>query len=332
MSAFRIRIRTLANPLMTTRLDDDLPKCGKSCCPHGYSCEDNKTCRRKTSTSTTSSQSSTSTETSPTQTTSSITTTAAQEVTATATSTIFLFPTPGTEASSLEQDCPSFPGRAIAAGFFPGLITGALIALITIICIGQRRRKQAAQHAYASKTTHMRKRSSDGAIIGISDPMPGEIQNSVRTDFLRQTPSYDGGASTNDTKSRFYRTGSRVKSLFNGSPKSTYSRREYRTSTPPPPIPPIYRPTPATPPDQIHPQRQPSTESIKVYSPEHIVRGHGSIRPDWMRPPNFGNNNTRPNTTFTEMMERVGFQGSNGDPHFKVTVTPPTQYPGDSAR
>lgn len=319
------------NPLMTTKLDKDLPKCGDLCCPHGYSCQDGKTCRKDEATSTTSSASTSSTQT--TQTASALSSTSTKEATATATSTLFLFPTSASgmneTSASLNADCPSFPGRAVVAGFFPGLITGVLITLITIICIGRRRQKQQPQQTYSSKSGHFRNRSSDGAIIGISDPMPGEIQNSVRTDFLRQ-PSYDGGASASQTKSRFYRTGSRVKGLFNGSPKPNYTPHAYRTSTPPP-IPPIYRPTPSTPPDHVHPQRQPSTESIKVYSPEHIVRGHGSLRPDWMRPNNNNNNNTRPTTTFTEMMERVGFQSSNGSPHFKVTVTPPTRSP-DSPR
>lgn len=301
------------NPLMTTKLDKDLPKCGVLCCPRGYSCQGENTCSRDKATSTTSSQTTTS-STLTTQPASSLSSTSTQEAIATITSIMFLFPTAASGTSaSVNADCPAFPGGAVAAGFFPGLITGALITLLAMVFIGQRRRKKALEQHYRSKSGHFRNRSSDGAIIGISDPMPGEIDNSVRTDFLRHTPSHDGGASSNHSKSRFYRTGSRVKSLFVASPKM------YETSTPPPPIPPVYRPTPSTPPGRVHRQRQPSTESIKVYSPDHIVRGHGSLRPDLMR------SNTRPNTTFTEMMERVGFQNSNGSPHFNVTVTPPTQ-------
>lgn len=321
------------NPLMTTKLDKNLPKCGNLCCPHGFSCQGGKVCRREKATSTTTSQTTTSStsSTQTTQTTQTASTLSAttQEPTVTATSTLFLFPTTASEvngtSASMDTDCPSFPGRAIAAGFFPGLITGALIALIVIICMGQRRRKQELQHEYSSKSGHFRSRSSDGAIIGISDPMPGQFENSVRTDFLRHTSSVDGGASSNDSKSRFYRTGSRVKSFFHSSPKPSYTPKVYQTSSPPPPIPRVYQPRPSTPPEQVHPQRQPSTESIKVYSPDHIVRGHGSLRPDLMR------SDTRPTTTFTEMMERVGFQNSNGSPQFKVTVTPPTQS-SDSPR
>lgn len=309
------------NPLMTTKLDKDLPKCGHSCCPHGYSCQGGNTCRRAKATSTTSSQTTTS-STQTAQTASSFSTNT-QEATATATTTMFLFPTSASgmneTSASWNADCPTFPGGAIAAGFFPGLITGALITLLAMICIGQRRQKKASQRKYQSKSGHFRSRSSDSAIINISDPMPGQIDNSVRTDFLRHTPSYDGDASSNYSKSRFHRTGSRVKSFFNASPKPNYTPKAYQNPNPPPPIPPIYRPTPSTPPDHVHPQRQPSTESIKVYSPEHVVRGHGSLRPDMRR------SNTRPTTTFTEMMERVGFQNSNGSPHFRVTVTPPTQ-------
>lgn len=323
------------NSLKTTKLSDALPKCGDSCCPFGYTCQNGKTCAldKETSSSATSSakpstsaaatsstqsmSASTSSETGHTgsltsetqapSATPSIPVTADSSATGSANPTIT---SPYSSASSwdatslaglstsspsLTPKCPSFPTKAIVAGFFPGLICGVMITLVAMICF-KRRNKQRVPPT--SKIPHIRQRSSDGGIIGISGPIAHE-ENSFRSDFLlRNGPSRNSAGG----RSILHRSRSRVRSLFSGPPKGNV----YTTDRSAPPL-------PVTPPRQIIPQRPPSTESIKVFSPEAFTSS-GVLNPSPYPP--------RPNTTFTEMIDNVGFKNSDGNPYYRVTETP----------
>jgi hypothetical protein len=185
----------------------------------------------------------------------------------------------------LTSHCPAFPGKAIAAGFFSGLFCGLGVALAAILCY--KRRRELRLSPSSSKFGHFRQRSTDQMIVSISDPIPSDSQGSIRTDFLRHTGS------------RKSRASSRVRSLF-GSKPATHNA---------PPL-------PVTPPNQIYPRREPSMESIKVFSPAHI--GDGAVGVGIARTAR----TSRPQTTFTEMMERVGFQDNRGSPYFSITDTP----------
>lgn len=292
-----------ANPqatIKTGRLTDKLPTCGNACCPFGYSCQGNSTCALDKSTSSASS--------SPLP--SGTTTIAISTATAGATHTSSPAPFPAETTSpslasnstqaQISQSCPGFPGKAVAAGFFPGLIAGALATAIVGMCM--RRRQQQEQRL-------VHHRSSGGTIIGISDPIPADEQSSFRTDFLLRKNSSRFPASTR-SKSMLRRTGTRVKSLFGSNQNSTSPR--FDNPTPPP--------MPVTPPRQVHPRRKPSMESIKVYSPASMLATHNLLRPIL---PHIRDD--RPNTTFSDVMTKAGFQNSKGEPYYRLTETPQPQ-------
>ncbi|PGH01936.1 hypothetical protein AJ79_07767 [Helicocarpus griseus UAMH5409] len=338
----------------TTNLDQTLQKCGKEgkCCPPGYACHSftdkihdtfcmvvnrqqasptfepytpiygeiigypkapKTTNKPDAQESSKTSKKPDSPETSPTEATphttiaSSFTTTTdqASSILSVSGSSKFVRPTPEITASpSSSQPQPSltttheasFPLRAVLAGLFPGLIVGVLIALVAV-CL--HRRRQANHHSAPSpvaKFGHFREKSFEKGVISISDPIPSAAQDSVRTDFLR----HQGGGLTKeeDSKSKFRRTSARMRSFFGPRPTAEDV---------------------ANMPTMSHHHggggREPSTESIKVFSPAHLGPGQIGLAPGMV--------NGRPQTTFSEMMERVGFQSKTGSPFFSVTTTPP---------
>lgn len=290
----------------TIRLDDNLPTCGSACCPFGYICQSDGNCALNNATYSTAtssiSPSSTLTFTSSTSATNSPTKASATTTSDSSPPSSFATSLAGfnTGSATLTPNCPSFPAKAIAAGFFPGMICGVMAALLVMMCLKRRRKSYPST---SSKVSHLRKRSSDGTLIGISGPIPSE-ENSFRTDFLRHSP---GNRNPERTKSMLHRTGTRVKSFFGSNPKPNRTRYAVEKSPPPP--------LPVTPPQQVYPRRQPSTEFIKVYSP-----AGGLVDSDMLRPAPLAQ--ARPNTTFTEMMVNVGFQNDRGSPYFRVTETP----------
>lgn len=306
------------NPVKTTNLDGTLPACGtNTCCPFGYTCQNNM-CQIDKDTSATSG--------SPPSASSTASSSATTSSTATTTPSTSSTPTPIPAGSGINSTvaqttkCPSFPGCAVAAGFFPGLIAGALLALLFVICLGKRHRDRPNSSSSSKKFGHYRNRSADGAIIGVSEPMPSHAQSSVRTDFLRRDQQDLG------PKGRLQRTGSRVKSWFSthSGHNNPYNRNNYEM----PAQPPLPVQVPVTPPNQTHQpprpgmvQREPSTESIRVYSPAGVfgkpIQGQ---EPAVQQSPSAtgGLPTTRPQTTFTELMAKVGFQNERGSPHFVV--------------
>ncbi|KAJ5467463.1 hypothetical protein N7475_005215 [Penicillium sp. IBT 31633x] len=277
--------------IKTTRLGDSLPKCGEACCPFGYTCQGNNTCslEKKSSTIAVSKISGSSTPT-VSSSTAATSTTASQ-------ATITPVPSPSSEKSSnsttsagLTASCPSFPAEAIAVGFFPGAVFGAVAALLISLCIRRRARKDETEIQEGKSGPHWSQRSSSGALLGISNPIPQD-DTSYRTDFLRSPPrarcSSIGGRST---RTMLHRTGSRVRSLFSG-----YPRQDPRLDKDIPPVP--MPPAPFTPPRQ----RQPSMESIKIYSPPGALphsRG-------FLGPGPYPGTTARPGTSFTDLMQVV---------------------------
>lgn len=277
--------------IKTTRLKDTLPTCGDACCPFGYSCAANSTCilDKKTATPETTNTSSSTTDP----------TTAA---------TFTPVPSPSTSASSetvnsltTTASCPSFPSKAVIAGFFPGALFGAVAALLVSLCLRRRSQKK-EQQIYDPKTGKAwSQRSSSGAVMGISSPIASE-DYSTRTDFLlRPGAAKRSSLGAHSTRSMLHRTGSKMRGLF--------SNGGHRLSDETiPPVPTAY---PVTPPRQ----RQPSTESIKVYSPP----GAFAQSRKFLGPEPYPSTIARPDTTFTDLMQVVGFNDSKGNPKYKVT-------------
>ena len=249
-----------------------------------------------------------------------------------------------------------------------------------MICIRRRQRKPDSQ-----MLSSLHPRSSNGTIIGISDPIPSDTQSMFRTDFLLRK-SDNQYVETTRSKSMLRRTGSRVRTWFGGSPKPM---QQPEASSPPPPLPSMpFHPrvgekeAPSTPPPKRQVRRQSSTESIHIYSPASVLANTGIMqRPPLNKstpnlhavmngnlqsglniharpplphppmpppPPVDGNSNNvpslrpvnlsesiniqtvpshRPNTTFNDILEKVGFPTDNGDPYYRVTKTP-TPHPG----
>ncbi|KAL8775154.1 MAG: hypothetical protein Q9194_003853 [Teloschistes cf. exilis] len=151
------------------------------------------------------------------------------------------------------------------AGFFPGILLGVLLTVAAIICIGRRRAKREE------------KDGDFGSVAAtVSDPIYQD-SNGFRTDFLRRE------SATKNYNSNNRRT-SRVRSLFSSSrsPTMNNSSPESYSKTILPKTPPNNRRIPEM-------QREPSMESIKIYSP-----ANGQLQ--------------RPTTTFTDMMADAGFR------------------------
>ncbi|KAL4868267.1 hypothetical protein BDV12DRAFT_170050 [Aspergillus spectabilis] len=302
------------NVIKTTRLDDDLPTCGNSCCPFGYSCQGSFCAMNDTPSST--STSSTTTEESESTTTSTSTTTtlefsaeptessttttaettsdsadhtagAISTITSEASSTIATLSTPTLSQYSAASDnslaeegatCPAFPTNAVLAGFFPGSVFGAVAALLLTVCIRRHQRNRLPPGEKVVQNTY---RKSTGTLMGISDPIPSD-ESSFRTDFLLRT---DPKRNSEGARSVLQRSRSRVKSLFGGGPK------------PNPEDIPAVPSFPMTPPRQ----RQLSTESIRVYTPPSVFNSTGVLNP-----PQYPDD--RPNTTLTEILDRAQAQ------------------------
>ncbi|KAL2845430.1 hypothetical protein BJY01DRAFT_181982 [Aspergillus pseudoustus] len=307
-----------SNVIKTTRLDDDLPTCGDSCCPFGYTCQgdfcamddspSSTSTQSKTTETTTTSASTSTPDTTSTETPESSTTTTIDEATSESTSatagdistissdatpTIVTIPSPtlsqysassdSTNLDTAETKCPAFPTNAVLAGFFPGTVFGAVAALLLIVCIRRHQRHNLPAGEKVAQNTF---RKSTGTLIGISDPIPSD-ESSFRTDFLlRANPKRN----SEGTRSVLQRSRSRVKSLFSGGPKPN------TTTTPAENIPPVPA-MPMTPPRQ----RQPSTESIRVYTPPGVFASSGVLNPAPYP-------DHRPNTTLTEILDQAQAQ------------------------
>jgi len=196
------------------------------------------------------------------------------------------------------------------------------VALLAIFFWGRHRnskrpKSSSTNSSGPSKYSHFRNRSSDGAIIGVSEPIPAQ-QQSVRTDFLRR-----GDNNPNDpyrNQNMLQRSTSRVKSFFSTHRTSVgaspYNRNNY--SIPPVPMTNIPVTPPQSRPGMMH--REPSTESIKIYSPPSMANLGRSV--PIADEEQGGLPGTRPNTTFTDMLEKSGFRNENGSPYYKVNGTP----------
>ncbi|OJJ56347.1 hypothetical protein ASPSYDRAFT_59680 [Aspergillus sydowii CBS 593.65] len=309
------------NVIKTTRLDDDLPKCGKACCPFGYTCQGNfcavdntassSTSSRTTKTISTSTSSESTSESSTEHSTPSSTAAGAETTTDSAipiagdlssitavdsssiaepTSTASQYSAaPFNNVSETEDSCPAFPTNAVLAGFFPGSVFGAVAALILTVCIRRQRRNKLPPGEKVHQSTF---RKSTGTLIGISEPIPSD-DSSFRTDFLL---SRNSKRNSEGSRSVLQRSRSRVKSLFSVSPRPSPAPAEDIPAVPPVPA---VLPLPVTP---RQAQRQPSTESIRVYTPPGVFNTTGDLRPSPYP------DQQRPNTTLTEILDRAQAQ------------------------
>ncbi|KAJ5225562.1 hypothetical protein N7468_006787 [Penicillium chermesinum] len=269
----------------TTRLDDELPKCNDACCPFGYTCHKDVCLINQGTSSNGTTTSATTQSSSP--------------------SGLGAAVTPASSAAA--ASCPSFPGGAVAAGFFPGAVFGAVLALLITMCLRRRSLKKQAMNPDIKSTGGSggngilwSQRSSSGAVLGISSPIASE-DASYRTDFLLRPNDCRrnsmGGRSTRSVRSR-------VRSLF----ATNTSNPTLEKDVPPLPTMPA-KPDPVTPPRQ----REPSSESIKIYSPP----GAFQQSKRFLGPEPYPGRTARPSTTFADLIQAVGFDDNKGKPGYK---------------
>ncbi|KAL8909146.1 MAG: hypothetical protein Q9171_005151 [Xanthocarpia ochracea] len=249
-----------SNQLHSTDLTGTLQTCGtNTCCPKGFACS-NGNCVMQAAASSSARPASSTTAAKSTSASASSTSKPASAGSRPAAAS-----EPSTEAEATpEKNQNNFPAVAVLAGFFPGMLLGALLTVAVIICIGRRRAKREE------------KTGDFGSVAAtVSDPIYQD-SNGFRTDFLRR-----------ESRTKYSNRSSRVRSLFSRSPtlKSNNSDGYGRSILP------------KTPPNKTRVpelKKEPSMESIKIYSPPN-----GQLQ--------------RPNTTFTEMMANAGFK--NGEPY-----------------
>ncbi|MCJ1485295.1 hypothetical protein MMC06_005469 [Schaereria dolodes] len=237
-----------SNPLHSTDLSGNLPTCGGNTC-----CPQGYTCQGgQCFLSNNTSASSTTSSSSPSSTSASTATTNIPNLVTTPAPSSVASQAAVTQTPAPDNHCNDFPATAIIAGFFPGLVAGILLTILIIICIGRRNSKrESGDFGHVSAT--------------VSDPIYQD-QSATRTDFLRR-----------ESKSR-NRT-SRVRSLFSRSPTLVKRR------TPPGEV---LGQGFTTPEPRNGTKREPSMESIKIYSPPDGRLGR--------------------QTTFMDMMENAGFR------------------------
>ncbi|KAL9126266.1 MAG: hypothetical protein Q9217_004659 [Psora testacea] len=255
--------------LFTTDLATPLEKCGDLCCPGGMTCVDNKQCRLSSPGSSSSSSAASSTSR-PTSTTSSTTTSSSSTSSTSSTpntSTSATSNAPTKQGQITSTHCNQFPTPGVLVGFFSGLVAGISITVFCICCIGRARSNKSRDSADLSSIQ-----------ATVSDPIYNpDSSNSYRSDFLRRGSGPKVGH-------RFSRASSRARSFFSRTP-TLGSKMSPSDRT----IPEMPR-TPSM-------KREPSMESIRIYSPPNMA----SQRPGTT------------NTTFGEMMADAGLK--EGQPY-----------------
>ncbi|KAF1971373.1 hypothetical protein BU23DRAFT_555908 [Bimuria novae-zelandiae CBS 107.79] len=278
--------------------DIELPECGDSCCPLGYKCNGGMCISLKET---------------PTSTTLLPTSTPTSPASASQTSE---------PAEPLPAANSGFDGKSFAAGFFPGILIGALAVILIIWLIRKRRNAKASR--YSGDFGHVARTISDP----IYDPQH------ARTDFIRQnsqsftsTPSVQKNIGTRALGSVGGLT-PRIKSMWDRTPKLGIG-----VWSGPPQTPTLQQPPPAvragdplrspyrTPGHTPSPHRSRSRRKrSRARRPDAATRSNSSETIDVLMPaPSFlappkapGMRENRMtadsgHTTFTKLMERAGY-------------------------
>lgn len=232
------------SPIHLKNIPSNFVTCGQdgTCCPPGYACAGTK-CIAQNSASPSPSAATTG---------SGVTLSSAHPHPTSSTSGSAQSEQPAADASSSDSS-DQFPPIAIVVGLFPGIVVGALLTFIAIVCIGRRRKNRAIDDT-ASDLGPIRAQ--------VSDPIYHD-DGSGRTEFLRRNTKSRGHSVRTNTASEVSRspTLSRVRSLFTRSSPSTPRGLGVGVDTP------------CTPERQL--KREPSMESITIFSPPDMRGGAG---------------------------------------------------------
>lgn len=273
-----------------------LPTCSDKCCPLGYNCKSNM-CFKDSSSSA-----------SPTS--ASPTPSATRPASASQTSSCAVVPV---------QTQSGFDGRSFAAGFFPGIVIGAL-GTIGLLWVIKKRRESQSKERYSGDFGHVARQISDP----IYDP-----QHAARTDFIRRgsqsaQPSPNSATGMVNQPQAVHGLTPRIKSMWDRTPKLNFGFATGLPSNPAPPPPAIRAGNsndPYTTPRHTPRRKHKSHRSTRSHRPEPTRTGSTETidvlmpAPSFLEPPKapgMRENHNRlttdsSNTTFTKLMERAGF-------------------------
>ena len=186
--------KSLDGSVKTSVFDVKLPACGsETCCPFGYSCQEDSLCRRNEDQSKTpqqaaqSASSTTTTTTTTTAATSTSTSSSAAAKTQSNTSTSTATSTSTSSSASTAPASDSGSQGPVTTSIIGGVVGGCLVLLlIAVIIFLYIRRSNRRNAASTEKTGHGHRRGA-GSIPTISDPIIHP--NSYRTDFILKTAS-----------------------------------------------------------------------------------------------------------------------------------------------
>ena len=175
------------------------------------------------------------------------------------------------QASTTNTQCNQFPAVAVLAGFFPGLVAGILIAVLILICWGRRRESKRGSGDFGPVSAK------------VSDPIYASTPT-TRTDFLRRLSKSkyrvsDLRPTPPPARSMFGRLSTSKQDFSGAGTRDLMKTPESRTGIL---------------------AREPSMESIKIYSP-----------PD---------GRLARNTTFADMMASAGL--SKDGPYLGYSGSP----------
>lgn len=197
-----------ASPVHSLNLTEQLPICGKGCCPMGYYCQ-NGACVVFGQTSgggSTSVSSNAVTITTASSSSSSNTPTNAQPA---------ILPSPTTTSSptALSATTQPFSGRSFAAGFMPGILVG-LVLMVLLICALRRRSNR---HGVAQLRRGCSKRSIFGPIAHPDYGNRTDFSHNPKYALSRNSPvpRYGGLRLSSPASTRKFR----IASLFHQSPE-----------------------------------------------------------------------------------------------------------------
>ncbi|KAI1845278.1 hypothetical protein JX265_005433 [Neoarthrinium moseri] len=175
--------------IKTTALNSQLPTCGNSCCPFGYSCEDSddgKICVQDVDQSQKPAESGSGSSATSTHTSSSPATSTGAPAASATHSNDGSITSPEAPAGDVNEPAPENGANvsAIAGGVAGGIVGLAIVGVIIYGCVARRKKNQAESK---------RRRESDRSLVSedalkISAPMPNQQYNNLgRSDFIART-------------------------------------------------------------------------------------------------------------------------------------------------
>ncbi|KAI5306619.1 hypothetical protein KEM56_000051 [Ascosphaera pollenicola] len=172
--------------IKTTRLNDDLPKCGDACCPFGYGCTDEGYCRVLHSQESGSDSGNGTTTAVPSGTITTNATTLAAPIVPSRTGTSEASsPAKKNKDGTDDDDDDDYPGRAVGLGFGLGTLAGVILALSLISCLHcfQKSKQKKADNSPSNGklyTPALKGGSNDRVIISPRNPHLSSFQQKHR--------------------------------------------------------------------------------------------------------------------------------------------------------